>query len=101
MALKITSDLVRHLAALARLDLNQSEIEKFKEDLESILGYLGKIQQLDTSKVRPFPDTLEQPARLRPDVTEKFADNALLFPGGRLKNNLLSTRSIFNRDDDK
>lgn len=101
MAIKITEDLITGLAALARLDLNQAETERFQTDLESILTYLAKIQELDTSKVSPFPDTLDQPAKLRPDVVKKFTDQGLLFTSERLKNGLLNTKGVFNRNDDR
>ncbi len=101
MALKITKDLITGLASLARLDLNKAETEKFQADLESILGYLNKIQELDTAKVMPFSDTIEQHAKLRPDVVKKFPADDLLFPDGRLKNGLLNTKGVFNRTDDR
>ena len=47
----ITKETIRKLAALARIDLKESEEEKFQTDLESILGYVQKLEQAETSGV--------------------------------------------------
>ncbi|MCL6473167.1 MAG: Asp-tRNA(Asn)/Glu-tRNA(Gln) amidotransferase subunit GatC [Firmicutes bacterium] len=42
---------VRHVAWLARLDLTDSEVEKFTEQLDVILEHAGKISELDVAHV--------------------------------------------------
>jgi len=43
---QLSKEEVLHLAKLARLDLTDLEVEKFRGELESILGYLGKLREL-------------------------------------------------------
>jgi len=50
---KITSEEVEYVARLSRLDLNDEEKEVFGEQLDSILKYVEKLNELDTSNVEP------------------------------------------------
>lgn len=44
---------VQHIAKLARLGLTEKEIEKFRRELSSILGYVEKLKKVDVSKTEP------------------------------------------------
>jgi len=48
---------VQHIAKLAKLDLLEVEIEKFRRQLSSILEYVGLLNEVDTSKVEPTAQT--------------------------------------------
>lgn len=50
---KITKKEVEHVARLARLELSEEEKEIFTRQLNSILTYIEKLNELDTSKVEP------------------------------------------------
>jgi len=52
--MKITREEVLHVAELAHLELNESEIESFARHLESILTYSEKLNELDTDGVEPM-----------------------------------------------
>lgn len=49
----IDTNLVKHVAHLARLELSQQELSQFTQQLASILDYMEKLQSLDTSLVEP------------------------------------------------
>jgi aspartyl-tRNA(Asn)/glutamyl-tRNA(Gln) amidotransferase subunit C len=51
---RITTETVDHVAALARLSLTPEERETFARQLEQILSYAESIQALDTSDVEPM-----------------------------------------------
>jgi aspartyl-tRNA(Asn)/glutamyl-tRNA(Gln) amidotransferase subunit C len=53
MASKLTRADVLRVAALARLELTDAEADLFTAQLEQILGYVGEIQQIDTTGVTP------------------------------------------------
>lgn len=67
----LTIDDVRYAATLARLELTDEEIHKFQVQLASILEYMQKLNQLDTSSVEPMSQVLAPGAALdsalRPD----------------------------------
>jgi aspartyl-tRNA(Asn)/glutamyl-tRNA(Gln) amidotransferase subunit C len=44
---------VEHVARLARLALTEAEIERMREQLNGILAYIEKLNELDTSGVEP------------------------------------------------
>lgn len=49
----IDNKAVQHVALLARLKLDQAEIELYGSQLESILQYISKLNQLDTGDTAP------------------------------------------------
>ena len=51
--MKITKDEVLYVAQLARLDLDEESIEKFAGQIDQILGYIEKLNQVDTQNIRP------------------------------------------------
>jgi len=48
---ELTTEQVAHVARLARLDLSEAETEGFRKDLSSIVGYIERLRQVDTSQV--------------------------------------------------
>ena len=58
MANKISEEQVRRVAKLSRLDLSDAEVVQFSTQLNSILGYIEKLNELDTEGVEPLAHTL-------------------------------------------
>ena len=54
----ISRDDVAKLAKLARLALTDQELDAFAGQLDSILGYVGQIQTVDVSGVKPTGNPL-------------------------------------------
>ncbi len=63
----ITRDDVLHVAKLARLELEEPEIQLMIADLGKILAYVGELAELDTSDVPPTAQIAVDRAPLRPD----------------------------------
>lgn len=51
--MKITRQEVEHVAHLARLTLTETELVKMTGQLDNILSYVAKLDELDTSQVIP------------------------------------------------
>lgn len=70
--MKITRQDVERVAELAYLDLSESELESYRQQVDEILEYIGKLDQLDTSQVEPMAQVLADDqtadATLREDV---------------------------------
>ena len=49
----ISREEVLHVAGLARLELSEDEVEKFREQLSAILDAVSKVSELDLSDVPP------------------------------------------------
>jgi aspartyl-tRNA(Asn)/glutamyl-tRNA(Gln) amidotransferase subunit C len=69
---KISREDVLRVAELAYLDLSEAELETYRAQVDEILEYIGKLNELDTSNVEPMAQVLadEQSAdaTLRKDV---------------------------------
>ncbi len=66
--IELTTDEVRHVAALARLGLDDAEIERLGFELQSILGHVATISALPIADVPPTAHALDVSIELRPDV---------------------------------
>ncbi len=71
---------VEHIAHLARLRLSGEEKAKFGAQLSSILTYVEKLNELDTSGVEPTSHVLAMGNVMREDIVTPSlpADEALL-----------------------
>jgi aspartyl-tRNA(Asn)/glutamyl-tRNA(Gln) amidotransferase subunit C len=56
----ITKEQILHLAELARLKIGDDEIEKLTQDLNKILSYVEKIQELNLKDIEPLTNILER-----------------------------------------
>ena len=61
---------VREIAALARLALEDAEVERLAVELSRILEHLAAIQELDTTGVEPMTHAVPMTLRLRDDAAE-------------------------------
>jgi aspartyl-tRNA(Asn)/glutamyl-tRNA(Gln) amidotransferase subunit C len=67
---KITLEQVRHVAKLSRLALDEPRLQKLSGQLESILGYVAKISEVDVTGVEPMAHALPVHNVFREDVVE-------------------------------
>jgi len=61
---------VDHLAKLARLKLSKEEKKEYSSQLEGILEYVEKLNELDTEKVEEMQHVADLVNVLREDVVE-------------------------------
>lgn len=67
--MKITRKEVENVARLSRLDLAEQEIDQMTRQLDTILSYVAKLDELDTSGVPVTTHTQ--------DVTNAFREDAV------------------------
>lgn len=63
----IDRDEVLHVARLARLKLDDGEVESMARELSGVLDHIAKIGELSLDDVRPTSHVVEVVGRLRPD----------------------------------
>ena len=73
----ISQDDVKHVAKLARLELNDTEVQQLATDLSNILGLVETLNELDLEGVSDTPQT-SQPALYRADEQRHVYDRAHL-----------------------
>ena len=66
--MEITLDLISYLEKLGRIRLTGEEKEKAIIDLSSILGYIDKLNELDTDSVEPLSHAFPITNVFREDV---------------------------------
>ena len=66
--MSVNADQVRHVARLARLALSDDEIDRMVPELNSIIGWVEQLGEVDTDGVEPLTAVIENHLRLRDDI---------------------------------
>lgn len=64
----ITKKEVEYVAKLAKLEFSEGEKEEFTSQLNSILDYFKKLNELDTERIEPTAYVISMPNLLNEDV---------------------------------
>ncbi|RLF11318.1 MAG: Asp-tRNA(Asn)/Glu-tRNA(Gln) amidotransferase GatCAB subunit C [Thermoprotei archaeon] len=64
---KLTEELVKHLAWLARLELDEAEVKSFTEQLSKVLDYFKILDEAETEGIEPAFNVLELSNVMRED----------------------------------
>ena len=65
---------IKHIAELARIGLNEKEIEKYRKDLSAVLDYFKKLEEIDTENVEPVGHITETFNAAREDREKEFSE---------------------------
>ena len=68
MANVISDETIDYVGILAKLELRDEEKEKAKKDMEEMLDYIDKLNELDTSDVEPMSHVFPVNNVFREDV---------------------------------
>ena len=79
---KITKDEVKKVAHLARLELNEDEINNHAKQLEKILDYIRQLEKIDTDNVPCTTRAIEVVNVFRKDDKKNFDCNEELLKLG-------------------
>ena len=74
MSERITRDDVAHVANLARLTLNEEELDMFTGQLAAVLDHAADVEALDLEGLPPTSHPYPLKNVLRPDVVEMTVD---------------------------
>jgi aspartyl-tRNA(Asn)/glutamyl-tRNA(Gln) amidotransferase subunit C len=68
--MSVTREDVKKIAELARLEFTDSEIVNYTTEMNKILGYVEKLNELDTDNVEPLSHPIENSNVFREDVAK-------------------------------
>jgi aspartyl-tRNA(Asn)/glutamyl-tRNA(Gln) amidotransferase subunit C len=68
--MKITDEVVEHIAHLARLEFEGEKKVAIKSDLVKIISFMEKLQEVDTENIEPLIFMSEEVNVLREDVAK-------------------------------
>ena len=94
-----TTEEVKKLAALARIQISDTELETFTSEFDAILAYIGQLEKLELSKVEQTKLTLRNVMRADGEphatgvYTEKLTEQ---FPAR--EGDALSVKQIITHD---
>ena len=63
------------LAKLARLSLNGEQLDSLEKDLTSIVSFIDQLKEINTDKIDPTSNSLNQDLILRDDIAENKLSN--------------------------
>ncbi len=66
--MQVDDALIEKLAQLSMLKFNNEEKEEIKADLQKMIGFIDKLQELDTTGVEPLMHMSDEVNVLRDDV---------------------------------
>ena len=69
--MEITTETIDHIAHLARLKFEGEEKVAIKQDMEKIVGFMGKLSELDTDGLEPLIFMNPERNVLRDDIAEQ------------------------------
>lgn len=78
MANKISDETIEYVGILAKLELSDTEKEQAKSDIERMLDYIDKLNELDTSDVEPLSHVFSVNNVFREDVVTNGDERARL-----------------------
>ena len=93
---KLSKKEVEKIAKLARLDLSETELDTYAEQLSAILGYVSQLNEVDTENVEITTQVTGLSNIMREDIIESF-DNTeeLVNMAPEHKNNLIKVKAVF------
>jgi aspartyl-tRNA(Asn)/glutamyl-tRNA(Gln) amidotransferase subunit C len=66
--MSLSAEDVKKIAHLARLGIEQKQIEHYAKDLSRVLDLMTQMGELNTDNIEPMAHPLDQTQRLRPDL---------------------------------
>ncbi len=84
--MKITLQEVQHVARLARLELGAEESEKMTQQLDNILQYAAKLDEVDTTDIPATTHTQQVTNAFREDAVKPSLDREKALANGPEQN---------------
>ncbi len=73
----LTAEQVNKIAYLARLGIENQDVERYANDLSGVLDLVAQMNDVNTEGVLPMAHPLDQGQRLRDDVVTEFDQHEL------------------------
>lgn len=70
-SMKISEELVNHIAHLARLEFEGEKKQAILKDMENIIAFMDKLSEIPTNEVEPLIFMTDEVNRLREDIASE------------------------------
>ena len=96
--MKITDEIVDHIAHLARLEFVGEEKQEIKHDMEKIINFMDALNSIDTSGVEPLIFMSDEVNVLREDVAvETISKNDALKNAPKKDSDYIRIPKVLNK----
>jgi aspartyl-tRNA(Asn)/glutamyl-tRNA(Gln) amidotransferase subunit C len=96
--MKITDEIVEHIAHLARLEFIGDEKQEIKQDMEKIINFMDALNSVDTSGVEPLIFMSDEVNVLREDVAvETISKNDALKNAPKKDSDYIRIPKVLNK----
>jgi len=90
---------ISHIATLANLQIKDNEKDKFTTQLSSVLEYIAKLGELDTTHVEPTSQVTGLENVLREDVSHpSLTQDEAITPAKNKHNGYFAVKGIFDNE---
>lgn len=72
--MELNKEMVAKLAKLAQLEFNPAEAESIRNDLQQMIGFVEKLNEIDTEGILPLTHISKTENSLREDVVQGSVD---------------------------
>ncbi len=69
--MKITEEIVQHIAHLSRLEFEGEEKEQIRQDMDQIISFMEKLREVETDGVESLIHMTNEVNKLREDVAKQ------------------------------
>lgn len=83
----INEEIVKKMANLTKIELEENEIKKFTNQLNNMLGYFEEISEIDTGGIEPTIQSTDLVNSFRDDEVEDFKNNEGILSSANEKEN--------------
>ena len=84
--MEVNHALIDKLSLLARLEIKPDEKDKLRDDLQQMIGFIEKLQELDTTGIEPLMHLTEEINVLRADEVKGSVTREEALQNAQLKN---------------
>ncbi len=95
--MKLKKEEIKHIADLARLELNEAELEKYGSQLSDVLSYIDQLKEVDVTDTEPTAQVTGLKNVLREDVVEDWDEQekqAALNEASELEDNQYKVKRV-------
>lgn len=97
---KLDDSQVKKVAQLAKLELNEAEVEKLGRELSETISYVDKLNEIDTSQVEPTSQVNGLINVFRGDVIKPCLDlSDIISQGNHTDSGYFKVKLILHKND--
>lgn len=93
----LTREEILHVATLARIGLNEKDVEKYQQDLSAVLDYFNKLSELSVDGVEPIGHITGMQDVTRADAAREFPEaqkQQILADAPEVKDGQIKVKSV-------